>query len=407
MRNYKEDFPILNQNQTEEDRIIYFDSAATSQKPKAVIQAITDYYEKFNANPHRGTYRLSMEATDCMEGAREALKQFLHVDSKVGEVVFTKNATESLNLVAYGLKERIQEGDEILISIQEHHSNLVPWQIIAKEKKAVLKYIYLKEDGTLDYQDFLNKISDKTKVVGVTHVSNVLGFINPIEDIIKVSKEHHAITVIDGTQAVPHMNVDVARMDPDFYVLSGHKLLAPMGVGALYGRRTLLDEMPPFLYGGDMIDYVEEQHTDFAEVPSKYEGGTQNVEAMVGLKAAIDYLSDIGMDEISKHEQELVTYGLEKMSQLPHIKILGGLDVPRIGVISFQVEGVHPHDVASILDQDGICIRAGNHCAAPLLKYMGETSVCRASFYLYNSKEEIDFFVEKLQHVRRWLGYEA
>ncbi|HIT88894.1 MAG TPA: cysteine desulfurase [Candidatus Merdenecus merdavium] len=405
MRDMKQDFPILSSSK---NPIVYLDSAATTQKPIQVLDSIRKYYEESNANPHRGSYHLSMMATDAMEEGRNKVKKFLNVNTQKGELIFTKNATESLNLVAYSFGNYfVNEGDEILISIQEHHSNLVSWQRVAKERKATLKYIYLKEDGTFDYPDFLSKINHKTKVVAVTHVSNVLGFINPIKDIINVSKKYGAVTVIDGTQAVPHLSVDLTDLDPDFYIFSGHKLLGPMGVGGLYGTKELLDRMPPFLYGGDMIDYVEEQETDFAPIPAKYEGGTQNVASIVGLSTAIDYLQNIGMEQILAMEQDLVAYTIKKMKELSFIEILGDLDQPRIGVIPFQVKDVHPHDVASILDQDGICIRAGNHCAQPLLKHMGYSSVCRVSFYLYNTREDVDFFINKLKEVRRWLGYEA
>ncbi|WP_315166834.1 cysteine desulfurase [Metaclostridioides mangenotii] len=407
MRNYKKDFPILmeSENQT---KLVYLDNAATTQKPTYVTDAILDYYNGYNANPHRGSYSISVKATEAMENVRSKVKSFLKIEDKTGEIIFTKNATEALNLVSqsYG-RSFVEKGDEILISIQEHHSNLVTWQQVAKEKGATLKYIYLNEDGTIDMKDFLNKISEKTKVVAITQVSNVLGFINPIEEVLKISKEYGAITVVDGTQAVPHMSVDLSKLDPDFYVFSGHKLLAPMGVGVLYGRREHLNKMPPFLYGGDMIEYVEEQSTEFAAIPSKFEAGTQNVEAIIGLGAAIDYLEKIGMEEVRSHEQKLTTYAIKQLQKLPYIKIVGSENEKRIGVIPFEVLDVHPHDVASILDQDGICIRAGSHCAQPLLNHMGYRAVCRASFYIYNTTEEIDYFVEKLQEVRRCLGYES
>jgi cysteine desulfurases, SufS subfamily len=406
MKNYKADFPIF--GGSEENNLIYFDSAATTQKPQAVIEAISNYYREYNANPHRGSYQISIRATEAMEATREQVKQFLNVDNKEGEIIFTKSATESLNLVAYSYGiPFINAGDEILISVQEHNSNLVLWQNVVRAKGAVLKYFYIKQNGSIDYDDFLSKINDRTKIVAITHVSNVLGFVNPIKEIIKVSREKGAITVIDGTQAVPHMKVDLQSFDPDFYVFSGHKLLAPMGVGVLYGRRSILDAMPPFLYGGDMVEYVEEQETTYAPLPAKYEGGTQNVEAIVGLGAAISYLSEIGMEQIHKIEQELVSYALAKMAKISGMHIYGEKNMLRIGVISFNLEGVHPHDVASILDNDNICIRAGNHCAGALIAKMGEHAVCRVSFYLYNTKEEIDFFVEKLRKVRGWFGYES
>lgn len=407
MKDFREDFPILKEHENQK-KLVYLDNAATTQKPHEVTEAILEYYNNYNANPHRGSYGISIRATEAMENVRSKVKSFLNINNENGEVIFTKNATEALNIVSqsYG-RSFINEGDEILVSIQEHHSNLVPWQQVAREKGATLKYIYLKEDGILDIEDFSKKISKKTKVVAITHVSNVLGFINPLEQVLKISKDHGAITVIDGTQAVPHMSVDISRLNPDFYVFSGHKLLAPMGVGVLYGRRELLNKMPPFLYGGDMIDYVEEQNTVFAEIPTKFEGGTQNVEAIVGLGAAIDYLQKVGINQVQEHEQNLTTYAMEKMKNLRHVKIIGRDNEKRIGVISFEVTDIHPHDIASILDQDGICIRAGNHCAQPLLNHMGYKAVCRASFYIYNTIAEIDYFIEKLQGVRGWLGYES
>lgn len=405
MRDYQQDFPLLAKSNGK--KIVYLDSAATTHKPQSVIDAITTYYKTYNANPNRGAYALSVTATEMVEGTRDKVKHFLGVDSLVGEIVFTKSATEALNLLAYSYGLHfIEKGDEILISIEEHHSNLIPWQRVAEEKGAILKYIYLKEDGTLDYEDFLKKINAKTKLLALTHVSNVLGFINPIEDMIKVAKKYGTVVVIDGTQAVPHLKVNLKALDPDFYVFSGHKVLAPMGIGVLYGKKALLEKMPPFLYGGGMVEYVEEQSTTYAEVPTKFEGGTQNVEAIVGLNAAIDYIEKIGISNVAALEEELLDYALKELSKIPYVKIYG-TGTNRAGILPFNIEGVHAHDVASILGNEGICIRAGSHCAQPLLQYLDISAICRASFYLYNTKEEVDYFIAKIKEVRRWLGYES
>lgn len=405
MRDYQHDFPLL--AQSDEKKIVYLDSAATTHKPQSVIDATATYYKKYNANPNRGAYALSVNSTEIVENTRDKVKRFLGVESSLGEVVFTKSATEALNLLAYsyGL-QFIEKGDEILISISEHHSNLIPWQRVAEEKGAILKYIYLKEDGTLDYEDFLGKINAKTKLLAITHVSNVLGFINPIEDMIKVAKQYQTVVVIDGTQAVPHLAVNLKALDPDFYVFSGHKILAPMGIGVLYGKKALLEKMPPFLYGGGMVEYVEEQNTTYAEVPTKFEGGTQNVEAIVGLNAAIDYIEEIGMSRVQAIEEELLDYALEELAKLPYVTVYG-TGTNRAGILPFNIEGVHAHDVASILGNEGICIRAGSHCAQPLLQYLDISAICRASFYLYNTKEEVAYFIAKIKEVRRWLGYES
>lgn len=403
--NYKLDFPTLNQ-EVNGHKLAYLDSAATTQKPLSVLQAVDDYYNKFNANPHRGAYYLSTKATEMYENARTVVKKFIGA-KKEKEIIFTKSATESFNLLAYSYGMTfINEGDEIVITIAEHHSNLVPWQQVAKAKGAILKYIYLEEDGTIAPEEIEKKITDKTKIVSVIHVSNVLGIINPVENIINKAHSVGAIAIVDVTQSVPHMKLDVTDMDADFVAFSGHKMLAPMGIGVLYGKEELLEKMPPFLFGGDMIEYVWEQESTFAELPFKFEGGTQNVGGAVGLTAAILYLETFGMKQIEAIEKELVGYAFDKLVEIPHVMVYGTKDrKKKAGVISFNVEDVHPHDVTTILDSYGVAIRAGHHCAHPLMRHMNVNATCRASFYLYNTKEDIDALAEGLRNTRRWLGF--
>ncbi|MGN1028905.1 MAG: cysteine desulfurase, partial [Bacilli bacterium] len=379
-------------------RIAYLDSAATTQKPKVVIDAIKDYYENINANPHRGAYELSVLATEAYDEAREKVRKFINAEH-FEEIIFTKNATEAFNLLAlsYGMNF-INEGDEIVISIAEHHSNLIPWQNVAKAKGAVLKYMYTDENGELTEEEVHSKITDKTKIVSITHVSNALGTINPVKEIAEYAHSKGAVVIVDGAQSVPHMKVDVRDINADFLVIAGHKLLAPMGIGALYGKRELLEKMPPVLLGGDMVEYVYEQETTYNVLPYKFEAGTQNVEAAVGLSKAIDYLNEIGMDNVEKIEKELMSYAIEEISKLEYVNIYGPKDIEkRGGVLSFEIKGVHPHDVASIFDTFGVCIRAGNHCAQPLMRYMGINATSRASIYLYNTKEDIDRLVEAIK----------
>lgn len=403
--NMKADFPTLDQI-VNGHPLVYLDNAATTQKPISVIKAVEDYYRNDNANPHRGTYTLSMKATEIYENARVLVKNFIGA-KKPSEIIFTKNATESLNLLAYSYGMHfIKEGDEIVISIAEHHSNLVPWQQVAKVKGATLKYLYLNEEGIIPEEEIAEKITERTKIVSVTQVSNVLGTIQPLEQIIQKAHSVGAIAVVDAAQSLPHQRVNVTELDADFIVFSGHKMLAPMGIGVLYGKEELLNKMPPFLCGGDMIEYVTEQDTTFAPLPYKFEGGTQNVGGAAGLAAAIQYLDAFGMDRILQIEKELVSYAMDKLSQIPHIILYGTKDITKkAGVLSFNVEDVHPHDVATILDASGVAIRAGHHCAEPLMRYMKVNATCRASFYLYNSKEDVDRLAQALANTRRWLGY--
>ena len=390
---YKKDFPILNNRD-----IAYLDSGATTQKPKYVIDAIDEFYKKYNANPHRGAYELSIEATEKYESTRAKIAKFINARFPE-EIIFSKNASESLNLIAYsyGL-ENLKPGDEIVISIMEHHSNLVPWQYVAKKTGATLKYMYINEDFELSKQEVENKITEKTKIVGITHVSNVLGTVNNVKEIIAYAHKKGAVAVLDASQSIPHMKIDVADLNPDFMVFSGHKMLAPLGIGVLYGRRDILNKMNPFLMGGDMIEYVYEQDTTFAPLPNKFEAGTQNVGGVVGLGAAIDYINSIGYDKIEELENEVVSYAREELAKLDFLKLyITPNKENHSSVISFNIDGVHPHDVASILDSENVCVRSGNHCAQPLLRFLGIDSTCRASFYFYNTKEDVARLVNALK----------
>ena len=389
----KKDFPILN-----ERSITYLDSGATTQKPVQVINAIDEYYKTTNANVHRGAYSLSVEATAQYEKAREKVANFINSPS-AEQVIFSKNATESLNLIAYSYgMEKLKKDDEIVLSIMEHHSNLVPWQKVAKTTGAKLNYMYINDEFEISDEEIENKITDRTKIVGITHVSNVLGTINNIKKIIKQAHKKGAIVIVDASQSIPHMKIDVQDLDCDFLVFSGHKMLAPLGIGVLYGKKQLLNEMTPFLMGGDMIEYVYEQETTFAPLPNKFEAGTQNIEGVIGLAAAIDYIENIGYEKIAQIEDEVVSYAREELSKLHFLELyITPNKQNHSSVISFNIKGVHPHDVASILDNYGVCVRSGNHCAQPLMRYLGIDSTCRASFYLYNTKEDVDKLVEALK----------
>ena len=401
VRDFRRDFPLLKQTMNGRP-IVYLDNSATTQKPESVIRAIGENYGSANANPDRGAYALSIKATDIYENARERARRFIGADD-AREIIFTRNTTESLNLVAYsyGLNH-VGPGDEILLTIAEHHSNLVPWQQVAHAKGAVLKYIYLEKDGNLSPRDLETKITARTKIVAVTHVSNVLGLINPVREIADRAHAKGAVVVVDGAQSVPHIAVDVKALGADFFAFSGHKMLAPMGIGVLYGKSALLDAMPPFLTGGDMIDDVAEQETTFAELPAKFEAGTQNVGGAAGLTAAIDYLEKVGFDRIHAREKELVAYALPRLRELPYIELYG-CDTTRdnkLGIITFNVKDVHPHDVSTILDAEGVAVRGGHHCAQPLMTYLGQNATCRASFYFYNTKDDVDRWIAALKKVR-------
>ena len=391
--NFKDDFPILKNRD-----ISYLDSGATTQKPQCVIDAVENYYKMYNANPHRGAYSLSIEATEVYENTRVKIAKFINAENPE-QIIFSKNATESLNLLAYsyGL-DNLQPEDEVVLSIMEHHSNLVPWQYVTKKTGSTLKYMYINNEYELTREEIEEKITDKTKIVGITHVSNVLGTINNVKEIINYAHSKGAIVIVDASQSIPHMRIDVQDLDADFLVFSAHKMLAPLGLGVLYGKKSILDAMRPFIMGGDMIEYVYEQDTTFAMLPNKFEAGTQNVEAVVGLGTAIDYIEKIGYDKIQEAEKEVVSYAREELSKLDFVKMyITPNEENHSAVISFNVEGVHPHDVASILDSIGVCVRSGNHCAQPLMRFLNIDSTCRASFYLYNTKEDVDRLVKGLE----------
>jgi cysteine desulfurase/selenocysteine lyase len=405
----KKDFKIF-ERKVNGKSMVYLDSAATSLKPRSVVQAVDDYYEKYTANIFRGVYRLSEEATEAYEGARKKIAKFIGAKSEK-EVVFVRNTTEAINLVMYswGLRN-VQKGDETGLTVMEHHSNLVPWQTLAEITEAKLKYVGLDEEGRLDMEAMERAVRKKTKLVALTHVSNVLGVVNPVKEIINrvKSQESRVKVLVDGAQAVPHMRVDVSELGCDWYVFSGHKMLGPTGIGVLWGKNELLEEMAPFMYGGEMIREVRLEGTTFAEVPHKFEAGTPHIAGAIGLGAAVDYLMTHhsvhhkGMEAVREHEQELLDYGVKKLREVKGVKIIGPPKTEdRGGVVAFTVKGVHPHDVAQVLDEDNIYIRAGHHCAMPLHKYLGVQATCRASFYVYNTKEDVDKLVEGLEKVRR------
>ena len=388
----KKDFPLL-----ENRDIAYLDSGATTQKPKQVIEAIEKYYKNNNANPHRGAYSLSIEATEQYENTRTKIAEFINAKHRE-EIIFSKNATESLNLIAYSYGiEKLKKDEEVVISIMEHHSNLVPWQKVTKKTGSKLKYMYINENYEIPDEEIENKITEKTKIVGITHISNVLGTINNIKKIIKYAHKKGAIVIVDASQSIPHIKIDVQDLNADFLVFSGHKMLAPLGIGVLYGKREILNNMTPFLMGGDMIEYVYEQETTFAPLPNKFEAGTQNVEGVIGLGAAIDYIQKIGYDKIQEKENEVIKYARQELSKLNYLKLyLTPNSQNHSSVISFNINGVHPHDVSSILDSENVCVRSGNHCAQPLMRFLGIDSTCRASFYFYNTKEDVDKLVTAL-----------
>ena len=402
------DFPLLTRADDKNRLWAYLDNAATTQKPRAVLDAVEAFYLNDNANPHRGAYDLSVAATRALEHARETVRAFIGA-ARAEEIIFTKGATESINLVArtFGIKE-LGLGDEIALLVSEHHSNLIPWQYAARATGAKLRYLYTDHEGHVPSSEIEEKITPATRLVAVGHISNVTGVMNPVEEIISRAHSVGAKVLVDGTQAAPHIPVDVKALDADFYVFSSHKMLGPGGVGVLYGKRELLDSMPPFLFGGDMIEYVEEQSATFAPLPQKFEAGTLDVGGAVGLAAAIDYLNAIGMDSIEAKERELTGYLLDSLMAVPHIQLVGPKDMEkRIGVVSFNIQGAHPHDVATIVNADHVAIRSGHHCAQPFMKHLGVQSTCRASLYLYNSKDDIDRLAQSLRGVRRWLGYGA
>ena len=390
----RKDFPILDQIVNDEP-LVYLDNAATTQKPKAVLEAVNRYYQEDNANVHRGVHTLAERATASYEAARETVRRFINA-SLTKEVLFTRGTTTGLNWIGRFAEEILEEGDEVLISIMEHHSNILPWQEACRKTGAKLVYAYLK-DGGLDLEDFREKLTDRTKFVSITHASNVLGVINPIQELAQLAHEKGAIMVVDGAQSVPHMKIDVQKLDADFFVFSGHKMAGPTGIGVLYGKEHYLNQMSPVEFGGEMIDFVYEQSATWKELPWKFEAGTPNMAGAIGLAAAIDYLEAIGMDAIEHHEQELIAYVFPKLQAIEGLKIYGSQDLAkRSGVISFNLGNLHPHDLATALDYEGLAVRAGHHCAQPLIQYLEVPATARASFYLYNTKEDCDKLVEAL-----------
>ena len=390
----RKDFPILDQIVNDEP-LVYLDNAATTQKPKAVLEAVNRYYQEDNANVHRGVHTLAERATASYEAARETVRRFINASS-TKEVLFTRGTTTGLNWIGRFAEEILEEGDEVLISIMEHHSNILPWQEACRKTGAKLVYVYLK-DGGLDLEDFREKLTDRTKFVSITHASNVLGVINPIQELAQLAHEKGAIMVVDGAQSVPHMKIDVQKLDADFFVFSGHKMAGPTGIGVLYGKEQYLNQMSPVEFGGEMIDFVYEQSATWKELPWKFEAGTPNMAGAIGLAAAIDYLEAIGMDAIERHEQDLIAYVFPKLQAIEGLKIYGSQDLAkRSGVISFNLGDLHPHDLATALDYEGVAVRAGHHCAQPLIQYLEVPATARASFYLYNTKEDCDKLVEAL-----------
>ena len=406
MKSVRDQFPILSVPENEK-RLIYLDNAATSFKPLSVLKAVDDYYRMDNANPHRGVYTLGVRSTDIHENARLTAARFINAGPE--EIIFTQNATEALNLVAYSYgMEFLKEGDEILISVAEHHSNLVPWQRVAKHTGSRLVYLYPGPDGRITEEELDQKINPRTRLIAIAHVSNVLGTEAPVKSIVERARLQGAAVVLDCAQSVSHMPVDVKELDVDFAAFSGHKMYAPMGIGVLYGKKELLDKMPPFLSGGDMIANVHEQISTYAEVPRRFEAGTRNVGGEAGLASAIEYMNSIGWETIRTHEQALMDQALNGLNALPYITVYGSTNSSdRHGVISFNVDGVHPHDTATILDSEGIAVRAGHHCAQPLMEYLGIGSCVRASIAIYNTEEDISVFLNSLGQVRRWMGYGA
>lgn len=398
---FRKDFPLLQQN-----KIAYLDNAATAQRPQCVIDAESSFYRNSNANPLRGLYSLSVEATEIYENAREAVRDFLNASS-TEEIIFTRGTTEGLNLVAYsyGL-HRVKEGDEVLVSIMEHHSNLLPWQMVCRQTGAALKFLECEPDGSLDLNRAEAVITDKTKLVAVTHVSNVIGRVNPIRQLADIAHRHGAVIVVDGAQSTPHIPVDVQALDADFLAFSGHKVYGPMGIGVLYGKRALLEEMPPFLTGGEMIESVTREGAVFAELPHKFEAGTVNAAGAAGLRAAIEYVESVGFDAMHRQELALTQRTLTGMADMPHIHVVGSDRAEEHnGIVTFTVEGVHPHDVSEILACDGVDVRAGHHCAQPLLQHLGYSATVRASFAFYNTENEVDRLLQSLSTIRERMGY--
>ena len=397
----REDFPVL-KRQVNDKPLVYFDNAATSQKPEVVINAIDRYYREYNANIHRGIHKLAEEATLAYEEAREKVAKFVNA-KRTEEIIFTRNATEAINLVAYSWgRANLGKGDKIVLTIMEHHSNIVPWQLLAQDKGAKVEFVKIDETGELRQDEVHELIDEKTKIVCVTHASNVLGTVNPVKEIGRLAHRYGAMLLIDAAQSVPHMTVDVRDIDCDFAAFSGHKMLAPTGIGVLYGKSEKLQNMPPFLGGGEMIREVHTSGASWKDPPYKYEAGTPNISGAIGLGAAVDYLRRIGMRNVHDYEKEITSYALKRMEQVAGVVIYGPMDVAhRIGVISFNLGDIHAHDLASILDEEGIAIRSGHNCAQPLMEFLQIPATSRASFYIYNTKEEVDVFINALEKARK------
>ncbi|ALX47174.1 cysteine desulfurase [Lentibacillus amyloliquefaciens] len=397
----REQFPIL-QQEINGHPLVYLDSSATSQKPVSVIEAVNAYYRENNSNVHRGVHTLGSRATDQYEGAREKVRKFINAKS-TAEVIFTRGTTTSINTIAYSYaRANLKEGDEIVITPMEHHSNLIPWQQAAKATGATLKYVSLQNDGTVSLDDVRETVTQNTKLVAMTHVSNVLGTVNPIKEITDIAHQNGAVMVVDGAQGAPHMKVDVQNLDCDFYTFSGHKMCGPTGIGILYGKQELLEEMEPFEFGGEMIDFVNLYDATWKDLPWKFEGGTPIIAGAIGLGAAIDFLNDIGLDNITAHEQKLADHAMEKLRSIDGISIYG--PEKRAALVTFNLEDVHPHDTATVLDAEGIAVRAGHHCAQPLMKWLDVTATARASFYLYNTEEDIDRLFDGLLKTKEYFG---
>lgn len=404
LNNSRKDFPILDQ-QVNGEELVYLDNAATTQKPMAVLNEIMRYYEHDNANVHRGVHTLAERATTSFEAARDKIAAFINAPSRK-TVIYTRSTTEGLNWVASSFGNLVvNEGDEIVISELEHHSNVVPWQQVAAKQHATLKYIGLTKDGELDMDDARQKITDDTKIVSIAQAANVMGVTNPIKELAKIAHSHGAYMIADGAQAAPHMKIDVQDLDVDFYAFSGHKMLAPTGIGALYGKEDLLNQMPPAQFGGEMIDFVHHQTASWKELPWKFEAGTQNISGAIAFGAAIDYLNDLGMDNIEAYEHELVEYTLPKLVDIDGVTVYGPHDPAKhTGVMAFNLDNLHPHDVATGLDMEGIAVRAGHHCAQPLMEYLNVTATARASFYFYNTKAEADHLIESIEAVKEFFN---
>lgn len=398
----RSDFQILDQIVNDEP-LVYLDSAATTQKPQQVLDAIRAYYERDNANVHRGVHTLAERATADYEASRDKVRAFINASSRK-EVLFTRGTTTALNWVAKFAEQILQPEDEIVISIMEHHSNIIPWQQAAAKTGAILKFVYLK-DGELDMADLRTKVTNRTKFVSITHVSNVLGVINPVKEIAQIAHEHGAIMIVDGAQSTPHMSVDVQDLGCDFFAFSGHKMAGPTGIGVLYGKEALLNQMNPIEFGGEMIDFVYEQSATWKELPWKFEAGTPNIAGSIGLGAAVDYLTEIGIDNIHQHEQDLINYVMPQLREIEGLTIYGPEDNHRRGgVIAFNLDGLHPHDVATALDMEGVAVRAGHHCAQPLIDYLDLPATARASFYIYNTFADCDKLVEAIKLTKAFFG---